>query len=430
MLGHLIDVVQGTLPAALVVTLLLVAVRPSATDERAAAPSWTRADATVAAGAGVGVVAALALAVLRETTLLVNRELVALVVLVPLLVLETAVVVRCWRRPGAQRLRTGSGWPVAVAVAAALLVFRDLPAVFLQTGGFVAPGESPVSTDVLLNGLGYALGFVLVLVTCWALYRSSAARGPRQVAVVLTGALGLAILTQAVSVVQILLARRLVEVPRPVFRVVVWVLNHEVWLLCAVLAVSLVLPLATWAALRRRRALLAEPSRFANPAEHRSARSTAISRRRFCELAVVGAAAAVIAVTAGRSYDEQVPELSPPEPFTVDGEHVAVPLTQVDDGHLHRFAYQTTDGTEVRFIVIKKNQVAYGVGLDACEVCGSTGYYERGGKVVCKLCDVVMNIETIGFKGGCNPVPLDYTVSNGHLRVLVQDLEDAAHVFA
>jgi uncharacterized membrane protein len=256
------------------------------------------------------------------------------------------------------------------------------------------------------------------------------ARGPRQVAVVLTGVLGLTIAAQVVSVVQILLARRVIAVPRPVFRVVVWVLNHEVWLLCAVLAVSLVLPLLTWAALRRRRVELADASRFANPAEHRSARSDAISRRRFCELAVVGAAAAVIAVTAGRSYDQRVPQLSPPEPFTVDGAHVAVPLAQVDDGHLHRFAYQTTDGTEVRFIVIKKNQVAYGVGLDACEVCGSTGYYERDGKVVCKLCDVVMNIETIGFRGGCNPIPLDYTVSNGHLRVLAQDLEDAVHVFA
>lgn len=427
MLGHLIDVVQQALPAALVVTLLLVAVRPLATDERATTPFWQRDDMTVIAGVGVGVVAALALAVLRETTLLVNREMVAVVVLVPLLVIEIAMVVRLWR-PGPQRLRTGTGRAVAVLVA--LLAFRDLPAVFLRTGGFVAPGENPVSTDVLLNGLGYASGFVLVLVTCWALYRGAAARGPRQVAAVLTGVLGLTILAQAVSVVQILLARRVIAVPRTVFQIVVWMLNHEVWLLFAVLSVSLVLPLATLVALRRRRAMLADPSGFANPAEHRSARSAAISRRRFCELAVVGAAAAVIAVTVGRSYDERAPELSPPEPFTVDGEYVAVPFAQVDDGHLHRFAYQTTDGTEVRFIVIKKNQVAYGVGLDACEVCGPTGYYERDGKVVCKRCDVVMNIETIGFKGGCNPIPLDYTVSNDHLRVLAKDLEDAANVFA
>ena len=28
-----------------------------------------------------------------------------------------------------------------------------------------------------------------------------------------------------------------------------------------------------------------------------------------------------------------------------------------------------------------------------------------------------MNIATIGFKGGCNPIPIDYKVSNGTLTV-------------
>ena len=41
-----------------------------------------------------------------------------------------------------------------------------------------------------------------------------------------------------------------------------------------------------------------------------------------------------------------------------------------------------------------------------------------------------MNIATIGFKGGCNPIPIEYEVGNGTLTVPVSALEAAAPVFA
>ena len=72
----------------------------------------------------------------------------------------------------------------------------------------------------------------------------------------------------------------------------------------------------------------------------------------------------------------------------------------------------------IRFIIIKKpNSSSYGIGLDACDICGETGYFERNGQVVCKLCDVVMNINTIGFKGGCNPKVIDYSIKDGQIIV-------------
>jgi hypothetical protein len=40
-----------------------------------------------------------------------------------------------------------------------------------------------------------------------------------------------------------------------------------------------------------------------------------------------------------------------------------------------------------------------------------------------QLCDVVMNKSTIGFKGGCNPVPLAYLVRDGAMIVQTGDLE-------
>ena len=80
-------------------------------------------------------------------------------------------------------------------------------------------------------------------------------------------------------------------------------------------------------------------------------------------------------------------------------------------------------------MVRKPNSVAYGVGLDACEVCGNAGYYERSGVVVCRRCDVVMNTSTIGFKGGCNPIPLKYEVDGGNLVFAMDDLIAAEKEF-
>ena len=100
-----------------------------------------------------------------------------------------------------------------------------------------------------------------------------------------------------------------------------------------------------------------------------------------------------------------------------------IKFSQINDGHLHRFQYKAKDGTVMRFIIIKKNGGAYGVGLDACDNCGDAGYYEKDGKIICKKCDVVLNLATIGFKGGCNPVPFDYQVESGKIVIQTSTLD-------
>ena len=85
--------------------------------------------------------------------------------------------------------------------------------------------------------------------------------------------------------------------------------------------------------------------------------------------------------------------------------------------------YKASDGTDVRYIVIRKSETGYGVGLDACDVCGASGYYQRKDQVVCILCDVVMNISTIGVPGGCNRVPLKHSIKDGGIAIETSTLE-------
>ena len=162
---------------------------------------------------------------------------------------------------------------------------------------------------------------------------------------------------------------------------------------------------------------------YENSAQLRKLRAQNRHHRRQVGAFVLFLAAAVVCMSAVKAYDTRVIELSAPETYTVDNDRILISMESVSDGHLHRFEYQTEKGINVRWIVVKKPGAAsFGVGLDACEVCGNAGYFERNGQVICKRCDVVMNINTIGFKGGCNPIPLSYEVEEGYLVFAMTDI--------
>jgi uncharacterized membrane protein len=160
-----------------------------------------------------------------------------------------------------------------------------------------------------------------------------------------------------------------------------------------------------------------------NPAQLRKAKAGARRQRRFGTVVLAGLLFSLLILTVGQSYANRKVELVPPVELPATEGRILIPLENVNDGNLYRFVYKTSDGVDVRYIVIRKSDVAYGVGLDACDVCGATGYYQRKDQVICILCDVVMNISTIGFAGGCNPVPLKYVIESGNLVIETSALE-------
>ena len=164
---------------------------------------------------------------------------------------------------------------------------------------------------------------------------------------------------------------------------------------------------------------------YDNPAQLRKLKARNRHWRRVAAGTAVCVALCAVLMTAVKTSDTKQAELSAPEAYTVDQAAgvILVPMENVSDGHLHRFEYRTDKNINVRWIVVKKpNSAAFGVGLDACEVCGNAGYFERSGQIICKRCDVVMNINTIGFKGGCNPIPMPYEVKDGNLVFRLDDI--------
>ena len=393
-------------------------------------------------GVGLGMVSSLALTIVNvEAPKSVNRQTVGLFTLpvaIVLAILFLALVAVRSRRvrsllPGdaddearaASSMETAVSGDTLVRIVGALYIaaalFRAVPTAMNQAVMMLSGGVEIYSTPVVLALVGYVLAWVLVCFVAWVSYRLCSWNNRVWPAAFILIAL---LANHSLMVVRILKAKRWISTSKEIWAVMSWFINNEaVFTIAAGLALCAVVVL-TWLASR------SIPTVGANPAEGRLGRARSRLYKSMAGTAALGYLCGALLITVGVAYGSQVIELSPPESFSVVDDQVSVNLADISDGHLHRFEYTTSGGVKVRFIVIQKSGSSFGVGLDACEICGPSGYYEKDGKVICKLCEVAMNIATIGFKGGCNPIPIDYKVSNGTLTVPISALEASASIFA
>lgn len=168
---------------------------------------------------------------------------------------------------------------------------------------------------------------------------------------------------------------------------------------------------------------------YENPAQLRLLKRYERDCRRLGLFAFCLASFFLIDATLVKKMASRLVELSPSEDFQIEGNRIFIPLEQVSDGHLHRFSWENGKGKTVRFIIVQKKGTNFGIGFDACEVCGNVGYYERKNDIVCNRCDVVMNRNTIGLKGGCNPIPLQSSIEDGGIVIFTDDLNREAGRF-
>ena len=378
----------------------------------------------------LGLVAAAALAAVKGTSNKIVSSRWNHYIYVFLLAFTLAFVIFALirgRREGGRRGFAGAGLCLAGAGLSATLIFYALPGVMLYPFNFNTMGEGYLSSYYMVRMAGYLAALLLLLAYSRLLYNCAMRIRPLGAVAALPGA---GALINAVYwfgrffAPWVNRAKWLNWPVRYSDQAYGWVGSLLmftadwamlfIWLTFALAALSLIMCFAQ---------NVRVTESYDNPAQRRKLRAR---NRRYRRMACVAMGALVVFtgfLTVVKSYDTRVIELSAPETYTVDGESIYVPMEAVNDFHLHRFEYQTENGVNVRWIVVRKpNSAAYGVGLDACEVCGNAGYDERGGQVVCRRCDVVMNTSTIGFKGGCNPIPLGYEVAEGNLVFKLSDI--------
>ena len=143
-----------------------------------------------------------------------------------------------------------------------------------------------------------------------------------------------------------------------------------------------------------------------SPAERRKALWSARRDRLWMGSVYVSSFLFIMLVTAEFIYAKS---LSAPQKAAeiafVNGQ-ASIPLSQVSDGDIH-FYQATENGVDVRFWLYKKPDGKIATVLDACEICGSVGFYKGTNGVVCKNCAAPINPQSVGMPGGCNPIPLN-----------------------
>ena len=366
----------------------------------------------------LGMLAAIIYAILKRNTGIAVREYYDLGVIIPWCIIVIPLLISWSLRNSFQQPIIKILLAVLTAVAIGLITAQCLPNILLYPFGFDVGMESIFNNDYLFKWVGYGFALLVCGLIGWLIYRLCARLSTRLVIVIATFAIIIFTIQNAINLLQILIVRRFISPQQWMMDLVIFILAHVnlFTFIFMVLVLLLTVLLYTKA---KTTSLVGN-----NPAQIRKLKASLRRDRRTSLLLMAGVAITAYTVTRARYIFEKGVELTPAEPVTPNADGlIVIPLEQVNDGNLHRYGYQTTDGTLVRFIVIKKSENAYGVGFDACDICGASGYYQRGNQVVCILCDVVMNIATIGFSGGCNPVPLKYEILDGNMIIRPTHLE-------
>ena len=431
MLHYVIAITDNTLPTVIVLALLLFLARSR---PRAC---WY--------GLALGACIALTYAVLRRNTGFMVREFYDLGVLLPSLFLILALLPALPKlsragdaadsdtvpTPGApigsstgadavdgiDSARKGLLGSLLITLLLTTLAASTLPNIMLYPLDFSVGMESIYNTEFLYKVTGYLLGLLILFLLGLGLY-SIAGRMPRRFFLT---CFALTLLLYAAKLglqaAQILMARNKLPAYDWLMDLIIFMLTHGNWFAFALMGVVAFMTITHILRLRL------APVNGGNPAQRRKRKADSRKQLRYSLCILSCLIASTLIITVLRTYANREVELSPPIELPVTGDAIIIPLERINDKNLHRFVYTTKEGTAIRYIVIKKSETAYGVGLDACDICGPSGYYQRKDQVICKLCDVVMNTATIGFPGGCNPVPLRFSISQGNMVIRTQDLD-------
>ncbi|HVW83653.1 MAG TPA: Fe-S-containing protein [Bryobacteraceae bacterium] len=200
------------------------------------------------------------------------------------------------------------------------------------------------------------------------------------------------------------------------------VVKNDVFFFITILALAAAMMLLEW---RKRRAPKTDGL---EGAALRKARWSAQRERMWMTASCVASCLFILLITAEFIYAREATALSAATPVTFENGAVRIPVSSVSDGNLHRFLIDD-QGVHVRFIVIQKPDHSLAVAFDACQICGTQGYYQKGPEVICKNCASDIVISTIGTPGGCNPVPLKSHVEGETLVIDESALDGGVQVF-
>jgi uncharacterized membrane protein len=161
-------------------------------------------------------------------------------------------------------------------------------------------------------------------------------------------------------------------------------------------------------------------------AEQRKAAWSARRERLWTSAVYISAFVFIVLVTGQFIYAKSTTALSPATEITMNNGKAVIPVSDMREGDLRRYSAQI-DGNAVRFLLYKKPDGTVATVMDACTICGDTGFYNSGAQgITCKNCDAPVNPQSVGQGGGCNPIPLESTTDGSSVTITAAQITAAA----
>jgi high-affinity iron transporter len=299
-----------------------------------------------------------------------------------------------------------------------LMIFREGVETVLMLYGVVR-----LDTSSILETLGGLLGIGLAVLFGISFVRGTIRVNLKQFFQMTTVILMVVVVQLAITGLHELSESQILPASSREMAIVGPVVKNDIFFFITILALAAAMMLLEW---RKRRAPRTEGLAGA---ALRKAQWSARRERLWMSASVAASCVFILLITAEFIYARQSTSLSPSEVVALDNGAVRIPVASVSDGILHRYELQD-DGTSVRFIVIEKPDHTLATAFDACQICGTQGYYQKGPQVICRNCGSEIVIATIGTPGGCNPIPLKSRVDGATLVIDADALESGTRIFS
>jgi high-affinity iron transporter len=198
------------------------------------------------------------------------------------------------------------------------------------------------------------------------------------------------------------------------------IVRNEVFFFVVILGAAALVVLREWFSSK------APVAETAGTSADRRMREHAFRRQRLWSFAAALLCIAVVLSFAGEYvYGKVAAAPAPSKPLVAEGNLIRIPLTELTDSSLH-FYTADVNGSVIRFLVIHKTNGDYATAMDACQICGPSGYRQEGQSIICRTCGAAIYIPSIGESGGCNPIGIKSHVEGGAVVVDLSAIGDAA----
>jgi high-affinity iron transporter len=160
----------------------------------------------------------------------------------------------------------------------------------------------------------------------------------------------------------------------------------------------------------------------ASKAEERKQAWTARKERLWAIAVCITAFVFITTITAEVIYAEGPPPSSPATEVTFTNGKAVISTKDLPQGELQYYAADV-NGTKVRFLLYRKPDNKVAAVFDACQICGSVGFFKDKNKgMVCKNCAAPINPQSVGDAGGCNPIPVQPPQDGDSVVISITDL--------